>query len=320
MPNRDAASDLRTPSGALFEILASHLRRPCATGVSGVGRRKQAQLHGPFKLPGGHFRPRRQALNARPQLFLSAPNCTGSRGLYLGRIKDMPGPQFVTIGKIQSPFREKFGVPRQSGLLQQVVSILQLDPKVVDPGALEGLEQCSHLWVISIFHELPPPLRAQRVRPPRLGGNTRIGVYATRSPFRPNRLGLSLAKIRKIDGLDLHLQGLDLVDQSPVIDIKPYVAYCDRRLDSHCWADEAPTALAVRPSPELFARLEQDAELSALWPQIEDFLRWDPRPAYQESKENRVYRCRFGPGEVAFFVNEAGDIVVTEIPETLRGA
>jgi tRNA-Thr(GGU) m(6)t(6)A37 methyltransferase TsaA len=197
----------------------------------------------------------------------------------------------IPIGHVRSPWREKFGVPRQSGLAQ-VEATIELDPLAIPREALRGLERVSHLWVISWFHGLPPTEPAFRptVRPPRLGGSVRLGVLATRSPHRPNPIGLSVVRLLAIEDRCLRVSGIDLLDGTPVLDIKPYGE----------WADAAPHEHADR----FAASLEPiDETLRAT---IVDTLRWDPRPAHQREQAGREYAMRMLAVDVRFRVDEQG--------------
>lgn len=195
------------------------------------------------------------------------------------------------IGTLHSIYADKFGVPRQSGLAPDVECELKLDPARVPAEALRGLEQCSHLWVIFEFH-LAGPARGATVRPPRLGGNERLGVLATRSPFRPNPIGLSAVRLLGVEGHTLRLAGGDFVDGTPVLDIKPYLPYADSLPDAECgWAPGPPAPLEVRMTARAAEQLEAHPEAQRLEQAIVQALRWDPRPAYQREKE-RSYAVR----------------------------
>ncbi|QQL45005.1 tRNA (N6-threonylcarbamoyladenosine(37)-N6)-methyltransferase TrmO [Sulfuriroseicoccus oceanibius] len=221
------------------------------------------------------------------------------------------------IAHIRSDYGEKFAVPRQSGLSDAAHATLVFTPTFRDPNALRGLEQCSHLWVIFHFNKNRPTASedwSPTVRPPRLGGNQRLGVFATRSPFRPNPLGLSVGKIETIetdtpDGPVIHLSGLDLVDGTPVIDIKPYVPYCDSIPEaSNPLFGSAPQRLA-QPfivAPKAQPILQSDARLTAL---VEQTLRLDPRPAYQDDPQ-REYGVSLGGYNIRFTITDAA-ITVT---------
>ena len=196
------------------------------------------------------------------------------------------------IGYIKTCYGEKFGVPRQPGLVDQAWGQLVFEPKYRTPDAIRGLEGFSHVWVIFVFHQNSDNDWKPTVRPPRLGGNKKIGVFASRSPFRPNPIGLSCLKIEQIDLTDplapiIHLRGVDLVDGTPVIDIKPYVPYADALPD-------AMGGFARLPPPSLDVHW-QEGTGSSIDPAtkllIEQSLSIDPRPAYQQDGDQREYGC-----------------------------
>lgn len=203
---------------------------------------------------------------------------------------------FDAIGIIHSPFKEKFGIPRQSGLMPEAQSQLELLPPYDRDEALRGLDGFSHLWVTFVFHGVRQGDWSPTVRPPRLGGNQRLGVFATRSTHRPNPIGLSLAElagIRREQGmllLDLH--GLDLLDGTPVLDIKPYLPYSDARPDARAgYAAEAPGAqlrIEFSSAAETVC-MQRAVELPQLRRFIEQMLQLDPRPAYQSGTQGRTY-------------------------------
>lgn len=203
------------------------------------------------------------------------------------------------IAHIRSPFAEKFGVPRQSGLAPHVICRLEFTAAFRHPDFVRGLAEFSHLWLIWGFHCNSSAEVRATVRPPRLGGNTRIGVFATRSPFRPNPLGLSAVRLLAVEaGPALRISGADMVDGTPVYDIKPYIPYTDSIPDATAsFAATAPQAnLRIELPPQL------PAELSAEWLQaLQESLAQDPRPAYQDDPA-RVYHLAFRPYEVDFCV------------------
>jgi tRNA-Thr(GGU) m(6)t(6)A37 methyltransferase TsaA len=203
---------------------------------------------------------------------------------------------FAPIGFVRSCFCEKFGIPRQAGLAPAARATLELLPPCDRPAAVRGLEGFSHLWLIFVFHGVPAGRWLPTVRPPRLGGRQRRGVFATRSPFRPNPIGLSAVGLERVEigqgRVALHLAGVDLLDGTPVLDIKPYLPYSDRIPNAAGgFAPAAPEpGLAVDFSP-------QAAAFCAAWPEgdlrelIVQILRQDPRPAYQRGN---VARQRYG--------------------------
>jgi tRNA-Thr(GGU) m(6)t(6)A37 methyltransferase TsaA len=219
---------------------------------------------------------------------------------------------FEPIGTVRSPWPEKFGVPRQAGLAPAVTATIELDPARVPAEALRGLEATSHVWIVFVFHR-SPPLEGATVRPPRLGGNQRLGVLATRSPVRPNPIGISAVRLLGIEGHRLRVAGPDLVDGTPVLDIKPYVPYADAIPEATCaWADRAPTPLPVCFSEDASATLASRPDADTLRDLIEQSLRWDPRPAYHDDDPDRVYAARLDDVDVRWRV-EGGGVVVVEI-------
>ncbi|MCW8919485.1 MAG: tRNA (N6-threonylcarbamoyladenosine(37)-N6)-methyltransferase TrmO [Gammaproteobacteria bacterium] len=201
----------------------------------------------------------------------------------------MAGPfEFVQIGVIHSCYKEKFAIPRQPGLVAAQTATLELLPPYNRAEAVKGLEGFSHIWVSFIFHAVAPGKWSALVRPPRLGGNERVGVFASRSTHRPNPLGLSVVELAAIessaDGVLLHLIGADLLDGTPVVDIKPYIPYVDSIPDAR--AGFAPAAPVARMQVEFAAaaqeRLERERErLPQLQQVISESLAYDPRPAYK---------------------------------------
>lgn len=202
------------------------------------------------------------------------------------------------IATVLSPFTTKFGIPRQPGLVTEAISELKLLAPYNRTEAVAGLEQSSHIWVEFIFHQSPGSQGDNfrpSIRPPRLGGNKRMGVFATRSPVRPNGLGLSVAKLERIDtsnGVSLIVSGLDLLDCTPIVDIKPYVPYADI-IDSaqNDFAAQAPSTIEVTFSDHaevqaLEYAAPQGTNLRVL---IEQILSQDPRPQYQQPDPERRY-------------------------------
>jgi tRNA-Thr(GGU) m(6)t(6)A37 methyltransferase TsaA len=207
--------------------------------------------------------------------------------------------EFEPIGVIHSPFREKFGIPRQPGLVPQARATLELLPPYDRPEAVAGLEGYSHIWVQFLFHQAVRERWQPTVRPPRLGGNVRVGVFASRSPFRPNPIGLSVVRLESVcsrrKGVSLELSGVDLLDGTPVLDIKPYVPYVDSIQDARPgFAPEAPEArLVVRFSPQAQRQLQERADGEEVARLIRGLLELDPRPTYRREEEpGRVYGFR----------------------------
>ncbi|WP_422731925.1 tRNA (N6-threonylcarbamoyladenosine(37)-N6)-methyltransferase TrmO [Leclercia pneumoniae] len=200
--------------------------------------------------------------------------------------------QFEQIGVIRSPYKEKFAVPRQPGLVKSGGGELHLIAPYNRADAVRGLEAFSHLWVLFIFHQTMEAGWRPTVRPPRLGGNARMGVFATRSTFRPNPVGMSLVELNGIrcqkDQVILELGGLDLVDGTPVVDIKPYLPFAEALPDARAsYAQQAPQAdMPVYFTDALAAEL---VHLEKRYPRLREFivdvLAQDPRPAYRKEED-----------------------------------
>jgi len=209
------------------------------------------------------------------------------------------------IGWVESPFVEKFGAPRQPGLVTASRGCLHLVPECAKEEALEGLDGFSHLWVIFIFDRCGGESKLS-VRPPRLGGNKSIGVFASRSPFRPNNLGLSVLKIEAINKQEgvIEVSGLDLVEGTPIVDIKPYVAYVDAVSDAVSgFADEPPGLVDVFFEDDAVQQLNQLPDGESLKALIEQTLGLDPRPAYKKNKtDTQVYGTALGVWNVRWKV------------------
>lgn len=203
------------------------------------------------------------------------------------------------IGHIRSPFAEKFGIPRQSGLAPSVRCRLEFAPAYRHADFVRGLADFSHLWLIWGFHHNSSAEIHPTVRPPRLGGNARVGVFATRSPFRPNGLGLSAVRLLAVDaGPSLLLSGADMADGTPVYDIKPYLAYADSIPSATGgFTSTVPRAMLQVQMPESLPRGLPEGWVDSL----REVLAQDPRPAYQDDPE-RVYHLVFRPFEVHFSV------------------
>lgn len=195
------------------------------------------------------------------------------------------------IGIIHSCFKEKFGIPRQPGLVDAAEARLQLLPPYNREEAVRGLEGFSHVWLIFGFHATAEQGWRPTVRPPRLGGNARVGVFASRSTFRPNPLGLSVVRLAGIDcsdGVNLQLAGVDLLDQTPIFDIKPYLPYADALPSAQGgFAPENPdTAVSVSFSPQAERQLSRlEAERPRLRQLVCELLAYDPRPAYRSDTD-----------------------------------
>ena len=219
------------------------------------------------------------------------------------------------IARIHCDFVEKFGIPRQSGLVPQTRARIVFEPEYRNPDALRGIETYSHLWLIWSFSKAERDTWSPTVRPPRLGGNTRLGVFATRSPFRPNAIGLSSVTLEEVilsspDGPVLVVGGADLLDGTPIYDIKPYLPYVDSHPDARGGFTEntADYALEVVFPDDLLARVDADKREALC-----GVLAGDPRPSYQ-SDPSRVYGVRYAQYNVKFTVNE-GTLTVTDVAE-----
>lgn len=209
------------------------------------------------------------------------------------------------IARMKSDFPDKFGIPRQSGLVEKLTSTIVFEPEYRNPDALRGLEDFSHLWIIWQFSKAVRSDWSPTVRPPRLGGNARMGVFATRSPFRPNEIGLSSVKILKIEqtaqyGTVIHVAGADLMDGTPIFDIKPYIPYCDCHTDATGgFTTTADDFLLDVDIPEELLKTVPAAKQDALI----GVLSHDPRPSYQGDPE-RVYGLSFAGLNIRFTVDE----------------
>ncbi len=224
------------------------------------------------------------------------------------------------IATVRSPYREKFATPRQPGLVPSVTATIEFLPPFATPEAVRGLEGFSHLWLIFLFHHNWQKGWKPTVRPPRLGGNQRVGVYASRAPFRPNPIGLSAVKLLRINSgqgmISLDVEGADLIDGTPVFDIKPYISYSDSIPAARSgFAESAPgTPLAVVFSPAAQQQLNrfrsQSPELETM---LSETLALDPRPAYRHNRDDaQHYGTRFDRYEVQWFVT-GEQLIVTRI-------
>ena len=209
------------------------------------------------------------------------------------------------IARIRSDFPSKFGIPRQSGLVKELRATIVFEPEFRNADALRGMEDFSHLWLIWQFSEAVRTGWSPTVRPPRLGGNTRLGVFATRSPFRPNNLGLSCVRFLGLEqtrefGTVIHVAGADLMDGTPIFDVKPYIPYADCQPDATGgFTDTAEDFLLEVAFPEDLLAQVPDAKREALI----GVLSHDPRPSYQKDPE-RTYGLTFGGVNVKFQVRE----------------
>ena len=213
----------------------------------------------------------------------------------------MDSLSMTVVARIRSDFPTKFGIPRQSGLVEALKASVIFEPEYRNPDALRGLEGFSYLWLIWQFSAAVRDGWSPTVRPPRLGGNTRMGVFATRSPFRPNPIGLSSVRLDHIAYTDalgpvLHVRGADLVDGTPILDIKPYLPYgdCHPEAAGGFASEPARPTLEVEIPPALLDQLPPDRREA-----LRDVLALDPRPRYQQDPD-RVYGFLFAGQEVRF--------------------
>lgn len=217
----------------------------------------------------------------------------------------MQDVQIQVIARMKSDFPTKFGIPRQSSLVEQLHSTIVFEPEFRNPDALRGIEDFSHLWLIWQFSEAVRSGWSPTVRPPRLGGNTRLGVFATRSPFRPNNLGLSSVKLLQVEhtkdfGTVLHVAGADLMDGTPIFDIKPYIPYSDCRPDATGGFTDSAEDFILDvdfPAP-LLAHISEAKREAAV-----AVLSHDPRPSYQRSP-GRIYGLSFAGVDIRFRVED----------------
>lgn len=209
------------------------------------------------------------------------------------------------IARIHTDFPTKFGIPRQSGIIASLQGRIVFEPEYRSAEAVRGLEEFSHIWLIWEFSEAVREDWSPTVRPPRLGGNVRKGVFATRSPFRPNPIGLSSVKLESIEtdtklGPVLYVTGADLMDGTPIYDIKPYIAYTDSHPDAISGFASKPAEYLLKVDfPEALLQIIPETQRESLM----DVLAHDPRPQYHDDPK-RVYGMEFGGMEVKFQVDE----------------
>ena len=219
------------------------------------------------------------------------------------------------IAHIRSDFSTKFGIPRQSGLITELKGEIIFEPEFRNPEALRGLDHFSHIWLIWEFSASKRDKWSPTVRPPRLGGNIRMGVFATRSPFRPNPIGLSSVRLEKIEwqtdaGPVLHVTGADLMDGTPILDIKPYIAYSDCHMDATGgFTNNVANSRLEVMIPSEWLQMVSPAKQQAL----REVLANDPRPSYQDDS-NRIYGLAFAGLNVRFTVSD-NVLTVVEVVE-----
>ncbi|MEJ2466755.1 MAG: tRNA (N6-threonylcarbamoyladenosine(37)-N6)-methyltransferase TrmO [Candidatus Thiodiazotropha sp.] len=221
--------------------------------------------------------------------------------------------EFEPIGYVTSCFKEKFGIPRQSGLIPEAQGILEIVPPYNRQEAFRELADYSHIWLTFVFHANLRQHWKPTVRPPRLGGNQRVGVFASRSPFRPNPIGLSVVQLDRLElqpkSVRLHLSGIDLLDGTPVLDVKPYLPYADAIADARSgYAPSAPReayALSFDPSVEQMLDTLPPDEANHLRRLIRQILALDPRPGYRRGEsDTRQYGMRLLNYELRWVIDE----------------
>lgn len=204
------------------------------------------------------------------------------------------------IARIYNDYTEKFGIPRQSGIVESVKSKIIFEPEYRNSDAVRGLGDFSHLWLIWQFSEVKQEGWSPTVRPPKLGGNKRMGVFATRSPFRPNPIGLSSVKLERIEitegGPVLTVSGADLMNGTPIFDIKPYLPYSDIH-------ENAEGGFARKPDEELLNVVYDETLSSKISNELVEILEQDPRPGYQ-NEPGRIYGMKYGKRNVKFTVTD----------------
>ena len=217
------------------------------------------------------------------------------------------------VAHIESDFNEKFGIPRQSGIVPELKARIVFEPEYRNPHAVMGLEEYSHIWILWQFSKAVRDDWSPTVLPPRLGGKTHVGVFATRSPFRPNAIGLSSVQLERVEidaklGPVLYVAGADLLDGTPIYDIKPYLSYTDSHPEAVCgFADRVKDyELEVIFPEELLGLLPEEKREAAI-----GILRQDPRPQYQNDP-NRRYGVAFAGYDIRFYVRE-GTLLVCEV-------
>jgi tRNA-Thr(GGU) m(6)t(6)A37 methyltransferase TsaA len=215
------------------------------------------------------------------------------------------------VAILRTPFAEKFGVPRQSGLVPAAEGRVEFLPEFSAAEFVRGLEDFSHVWLVTGFHLSPAWDGSATVRPPRLGGNERVGVFASRSPCRPNGLGLSLVELLDVRPGRLRVAGVDAVDGTPVYDVKPYLPWCEAKPNARSdWAKDAPAVRATRDvvlSPEVAAKLPENVVTL-----VRQLLALDLQPAYQTPEAGRTYGMAIAGWNVRWRTREDGGIEVAE--------
>jgi tRNA-Thr(GGU) m(6)t(6)A37 methyltransferase TsaA len=223
----------------------------------------------------------------------------------------MSGHALSPVAILRTPFAEKFGVPRQSGIVPAAEGRVEFLPEFAAADFTRGLEAFSHVWLVTGFHKNPEWDGAATVRPPRLGGNARVGVFASRSPLRPNGLGLSLVRLLALEPGALRVAGIDCVDGTPVYDVKPYLPWCEAQPQARAdWAQAAPPARAPEQVviPDALAQ-RLPAEVQAL---VRQLLALDLQPAYQKAGAERIYGVTISGWNLRWRQVDGGAVEVVE--------
>ena len=254
--------------------------------------------------------------NANAASIIEPAASTGKMAAHVSHRGHDMSYSVTPIGIVRSCFKEKFAIPRQPQLAPAARGVLELHPPFDQAHALEGLEQVSHVWLLFMFHQALEAEPRLRVRPPRLGGNRMVGVFATRATHRPNGIGQSVVRLERIEPGRLHLSGIDLLDGTPVLDIKPYVPYADSVAEArNDLAAAAPEPIAVHWTETSLEQVRREAirleePLQAL---IEQCLAQDPRPAYQTPAPDRRYGTRLWDVDVRWHYPDPASITVVEV-------
>lgn len=227
--------------------------------------------------------------------------------------------QVPIIAKVRSPYSSKFGIPRQSGIADDTISEIVFEKEYRDENALKGITEFSHLWILWQFSEVKSDEFKPTVRPPKLGGNKRVGVFATRSPYRPSKIGLSCVKLLNVEkrvgaGLVLKISGADMLDGTPVVDIKPYLPYADAKPDA-----TGGFALDINEQKLSTVTLAQNCVNQASendLEQIKNVLALDPRPGYKNADDSKQYKFEYGGYHVEFEVKD-GTVNILNITKEL---
>jgi len=219
------------------------------------------------------------------------------------------------IAFVHSCYKEKFATPRQPGIVPAAQGTIELIPPFNNPDSVSGLENCSHIWLQFIFHQCIEQGWKAKVRPPRLGGNKKMGVFATRATHRPNAIGMSAVKLEQVEinhsSVLLHVSGLDLIDGTPIIDIKPYIPYSDHIKEAYYpFAQTEPDKLEVRYGSDAQAALKNKPKLKELITQV---LSQDPKPAFHKIDNHRIYGAKLEDQNITWVYLECDDTYYIEV-------